>query len=86
MPQEIGDRLGGAGALRASGAFAEVDELAGGGYWLLATENYRDFDQAAAERIFDVVAPVLRPGEPLPDLESNPPYAVSRRNAAELQG
>jgi hypothetical protein len=84
-PQEIGDRLGGAERLRASGAFAEVEGLTRGGYWLLATPDWRDFDQEAAERIFPVLAPVLRPGEPMPDNASNPPFFVSRRNAAELQ-
>jgi hypothetical protein len=85
-PQEIGDRLGGLSALRASGAFAQVETLGNGGYWLLATEDWRDFGQPAAERIFPVVAPALRPGEPLPDASDDPPFYVSRRNAAELQG
>jgi hypothetical protein len=85
-PQEIGDRLGGVEALRASGAFASVEALRNGGYWLLATEDWREFGQPAAEKIFPVLAPVLRPGEPLPDAPDDPPYYVSRRNAAELQG
>jgi hypothetical protein len=85
-PQEIGDRLGGVEALRSSGAFAQVEALSKGGYWLLATENWRDFGQPAAERIFPVLAPALRPGEPRPDRPDDPPYYVSRRNAAELQG
>jgi hypothetical protein len=77
-PQEIGDRLGGVAALRASGVFAEVDELDRGGYWLLATGDYRDFGQEQAERIHPVLAPVLRPGEPLPDAPDDPPYYISR--------
>jgi hypothetical protein len=84
-PQEIGDRLGGLAALRDSGAFAQCDVLTNGGYWLLATGDYRDFGQAAAERIFPVVAPALRAGNPLPDTPADPPYYVARRNAAELK-
>lgn len=85
-PQEIGDRLGGVEALRASEAFAAVEALRNGGYWLLATEDWREFGQPAAEKIFPVLAPALRPGEPLPDAPGDPPYYVSRRDAAELQG
>jgi hypothetical protein len=85
-PQEIGDRLGGAGALRASGAFAAVEVLRNGGYWLLATGDWREFGQPTAEKIFPIVAPVLPPGEPVPDAPDDPPYFVSRRDAAELQG
>jgi hypothetical protein len=85
-PQEIGDRLGGVPALRASGAFAQVDALRNGGYWLLATEDWRDFGQPVAERMFPVLASALRAGEPLPDAPDDPPYYVSRRNAAELRG
>ncbi len=85
-PQEIGDRLGGLEALRNSGVFAEAEALTRGGYWLLATEDYRDFGQDVAERMFPVLAPALRPGDAFPDIASNPPFYVSRRNAAELQG
>ncbi|MEV4630668.1 hypothetical protein AB0J90_30830 [Micromonospora sp. NPDC049523] len=85
-PEEVGDRLGGVDGLRAGGAFVEVDKLAGGGYWLLATEDFRDFDQEAAERIFPVLAPALRAGDAYADIPGDPPYYVSRRNAAELKG
>jgi hypothetical protein len=85
-PQEIGDRLGGLDALRSSGAFVEADALTSGGYWLLATRDWRDFGQEAAEAMFPVLAPALRPGPPLPDAPDDPPYYVSRRDAAELQG
>jgi hypothetical protein len=72
--------------LRASGAFAEVAPLTNGGYWLLATDDYRDFGRPVAERMFPVPAPALRPGEPLPDAPDDPPYHVSRRNAALSDG
>nr|WP_221378577.1 hypothetical protein [Actinoplanes polyasparticus] len=85
-PREIGERLGGLDTFRGSGAFAEAERLPAGGYWLLATEDWRDFGPAAAERIFPVLAPALRPGPPMQDVPDDPPYYVSRRNAAELQG
>jgi hypothetical protein len=84
-PEEIGERLGGVDALRASGAFAEVAKLVHGGYWLLATGDYRDFGQPAAERIFPVLAPALRDGDPHSIVPGDPPYHVARRNAAELK-
>ncbi|GID97495.1 hypothetical protein ACFQFC_29700 [Amorphoplanes digitatis] len=36
--------------------------------------------------IFPVLAPVLRPGRPLPEVPGDPPFYVSRRDAAEMQG
>ena len=85
-PQEIGDRLGGVAGLRASGAFAQVGALRNGGYWLLATEDWRDFGQPVAERMFPVLASALRAGGPLPGVPDDPPFYVSRRDAAELRG
>ncbi|MEV6850360.1 hypothetical protein [Actinoplanes sp. NPDC051411] len=73
-------------ALRASGAFAQVEAVGNGGYWRLTTEDWRDFGQPVAEPVFPVLAPVLCPGEPLPDAPDDPPFYVPRRNAAELQG
>lgn len=64
MPPEIAQRLGGAEALRASGAFAYVEELPHGGLWLRATEKADDYDAAAVRKVFDVVAPVLPAGQP----------------------
>ena len=43
----------------ASGAFHEVDELGYGAAWLQATAELGDYDEAAARRVFDVLAPVL---------------------------
>ena len=64
--QELGDRLGGVEGLRATGAFTEVAALGRGGYWLQATARRPDYDEAAAERVFRALAPVLPPGEPFP--------------------
>jgi len=54
-------RLGGVSGLRDSGAFWRVDELPGGGALLQATERAGQYDQAAAEKAFAVLAPALPP-------------------------
>ena len=59
VPAELVGELGGIGALRASGAFHEVDELGYGAAWLQATAELGDYDEAAARRVFEVLAPVL---------------------------
>lgn len=64
VPKELAAVLGGAEALAACGAFTQVRSLRHGGLWLLATDDYRDYDQTAVERVFGAVAPVLRPGTP----------------------
>jgi hypothetical protein len=85
-PQELADRLGGVDALRATGAFHEVEQLAAGGVWLLATADYRDYDQAVVERVFEAVAPVLPPGMPRRlDRDDRPPNRVAVRDAATLR-
>jgi hypothetical protein len=64
LAEESGKRLGGVEALRASGAFVQVDRLASGGYWLLATPTWDEYGWPQAERLFEVFAPVLPPGRP----------------------
>jgi hypothetical protein len=64
-PRELADRLGGVEALRGTSAFHEVAQLPGGGAWLLATADYRDYDEAAMDRVFRALAPVLPPGTPV---------------------
>jgi hypothetical protein len=82
-PQELAGRLGGVAGLRATGAFHEVSQLAAGGVWLLATADYRDYDQAAVERVFEAVAPVLPTGMPRSfDRDDRPPNRVALRDAA----
>lgn len=80
IAQELADRLGGVRALQASGAFAEVRQLANGGVWLLATADFREYGMPQAERVFRVLAPVLRPG-PLRD-PLNPPPLVRESTLA----
>ena len=84
MPEEIGVRLGGLNALRGSGAFVEVEHLGAGGFWCRATEGPEEFDQAAAERVFDVIAPALPPGRP--NMRSvYPPNVLAFRDPAETE-
>jgi len=95
VPAVLAARLGGAGALRDSGAFAVVDEMVGGSVWLQATRQWSEWagDQAAVDRVFDALAPVLPPGMPeAGDLASIPlpgqpeeriPYLLSLRDAAD---
>ncbi|MEV0731890.1 hypothetical protein [Polymorphospora sp. NPDC050346] len=83
LPEEIGVRLGGVEALRASGAFVEVERLESGGFWCRVTEELEAYDQAAAERVFEVVAPVLPPGRP--DMwHVYPPNVLSPRDPASF--
>jgi hypothetical protein len=62
--QEVAEKLGGAAALAATGAFAKVELLTEGGLWLLATEDFTDYGMKAAEAVFHAVAPALPPGMP----------------------
>ncbi len=67
VPAELAARLGGAAPLAESGSFAQVRELSGGGLWLLATDDFRDYGEPAVGRVFGAVAPVLprlRPAQP----------------------
>lgn len=66
LPQELTAAVGGADGLRTSGAFTEVQPLAAGGVWLRATDNFADYDLAAAEPVFRTLAPILPPGKPMP--------------------
>jgi len=60
----VAERLGGAAALGASGAFYRVDEMPGGGVLLQATERAADYGIKQARKVFDVLAPVLPEGLP----------------------
>jgi hypothetical protein len=90
----LADRLGGVSALRGSGAFEQVAELAGGSVWLQAAPRWSDYTQLRVERVFEVLAPVLPPGMPratdivrpagagIPEISI--PYVLSTRDAAEF--
>ncbi|MFC4146430.1 hypothetical protein ACFO0M_09205 [Micromonospora mangrovi] len=63
-------RLGGAEQLRASGAFARVEQLAGGGCWLQATETFAGYTDVEAEAVFRALRPLL-PEEAYPSTFKN---------------
>jgi hypothetical protein len=63
-------RLGGAGALTASGCFAEVSVLPGGQVFLRATPALAEYEGPAVRLVFGVLAPVLLPGRPDPEAVS----------------
>jgi hypothetical protein len=87
LAQELADRLGGADALEKRGAFAEVRQLANGGAWLLATEDFRDYTMDSARRIFDLLAPVLPGGMPRqrPQRDWEPPAFVVLEDPDDLR-
>ncbi|WP_328563253.1 hypothetical protein [Streptomyces coelicoflavus] len=87
-PQELADRLGGAATLRVTGAFHEVDELAEGGVWLLATPDFGEYDQERIARVWGALAPVIRPGKPKQFSEEpgHPPLPVVYEDAAQARG
>lgn len=62
----IAKTLGGAAAMRDSGAFTEVIPLAPGGLLLRATPTPREYDTAAVRRVFEALRPALPPGLPRP--------------------
>lgn len=77
-------RLGGAAALRESGAFWRADELSTGGVLVQVTERMGDYDLAAARRVWEVLAPVLPAGVPArpPDWPEDVPWLVVPQDAA----
>jgi hypothetical protein len=82
LSDEMTERVGGLERLRASGAFVEADRLAGGGSWLLATETWDDYGPEQANRLFELLAPVLPSGRP--HLVST--EVVAERDPREITG
>lgn len=72
-PAELTDALGGADALKRSGAFHRVVSLASGGTVLQATETLAAFSNEAMRKTFQALAPVLPPG--VPHFNPAAPYA-----------
>jgi hypothetical protein len=66
LSEEVAAKLGGQAKLSATGAFAEVERLAAGGLWLLATPDFTEWGTDAAGAVFQALAPVLPPGKPVP--------------------
>jgi hypothetical protein len=86
IPEELVAWLGGVDALRRTGAFVEVSKLAAGGVWLLATADYREFNDTAVAKVFRTLAPVLRPGQPKfrRYFPGDPPHPIVFEDAAEV--
>ncbi len=63
IPAEIADVLGGADALRSSGAFHSVAVLPNGAVLLQATPSFREYHGAAVANVHRVVRDVLISGE-----------------------
>jgi hypothetical protein len=68
-------------ALRASGAFAQVDRLGNGSYWLQATECFADYDMDRAQRVQQVLRPALPAGTPRADRAGESPHLLALSNA-----
>ncbi|MET8282935.1 hypothetical protein [Micromonospora sp. NPDC005174] len=64
LSDEMAERVGGADRLRVSGAFVEVEPLAAGGWWLLATKTWDEYGPEQANRLFELLAPALPAGRP----------------------
>jgi hypothetical protein len=86
VPQELATTLGGADALAATGAFAEVRPLGRGGVAVLADSAFQDYDLSVAEPVFRALARVLPPGRPRLILQppNVPPVFVIDQDPAEL--
>jgi hypothetical protein len=86
LAQQLADRVGGADALRATGAFSQVRQLQRGGVGLLVTDNLQDYTEQTAEPAFRVLAPLLPPGEPFTAYRSpmRPPVIVVPADPASV--
>jgi hypothetical protein len=85
VPESLGEKLGGTRYFEASGAFTEVTHLNRGGYFLLATPHFADYDMAAAEKVFEAVAPLLREGTPHEPDPLRAPSFIVMRDAADYR-
>ena len=98
LNEEMTDRVGGLSRLRAGGAFVEAEPLAAGGTWLVATETWDEYGPEQANRLFELLAPVLPPGKPSltqfgapltpggPQLRIELPNVVAERDPREVIG
>ena len=75
LAAELIERVGGADALRRSGAFIDVAPLTHGGLWLQATERLDQYDDEAVERVWHALKPVIPAGTPR---DPNPPRCGTR--------
>lgn len=96
ISEEIGQRLGGRGALQESGAFYRVKHMSGGGFLLQATEWFEQYQHEQAYRVFRVLAPALPPG--IPDaprvyrpewninLDDDPDFMIVQQDPSSVRG
>jgi len=85
LAREHVERLGGISVIAGSGVFHDVHGLPGGGAILQATQDFYDYDQAKAEQVFRVLAPVLRPGLPAPPRPKHgAPYLIVYEDASTV--
>ncbi|MFF4502278.1 hypothetical protein [Streptomyces sp. NPDC001401] len=82
-PKELSTAVGGKQALLDSGAFHEVDELAGGSIWLQAGPDFAAYNDDQARAVWAAVSPALRPGTPqrFEPLPTDPPLHVVYEDA-----
>jgi hypothetical protein len=97
LSNEMAERVGGGARLHGSGAFVQAQPLRAGGWWLLATRTWEEYGPEQANRLFELLAPLLPPGKPrlsefrpvtmggLP-LSIKHPNVVAERDAREITG
>jgi hypothetical protein len=85
VPETLGQKLGGHPYFAASPAFTEVAHLDRGGYFLLATPTFAEYGMGAAEKVFEVIAPLLRGGMPYEPSPLRAPTYIVMRDAAEYR-
>ncbi|WP_433353268.1 hypothetical protein ACQPYV_22495 [Micromonospora saelicesensis] len=97
LSDEMAEQVGAVDRLRASHAFVEVEPLAAGSWWLLATETWEEYGPEQANRLFELLAPVLPAGRPemtqwrFPTIADPPvlvtlPNLVAERDPREITG
>jgi hypothetical protein len=82
---ELVSRLGGVGALAASGAFCEVSPLPDGSLWLRATPTVNEFTGARIHQVFEALAPVLLTGTAKLEYKAERYRIVEGVDAADYQ-
>jgi hypothetical protein len=75
----------GEGALRASGAFCDVETLPNGSVWLRATSTINEFTDDKIRKVFDTLAPVLLTGPAISRFASESCRAVEDVDASDYQ-
>jgi hypothetical protein len=85
LAEQLSERLGGEGALRASGAFCDVETLPNGSVWLRVTPTINEFTDDKICKVFDTLAPVLLTGPAISRFASESYRAVEDVDASDYQ-